>query len=50
MENKPDHAQSHEEREAETLVTRIEKQAFQDAARVPEKPKRREHSTTTGKR
>jgi hypothetical protein len=36
MENKPDHAQSHEEREAETLVTRIEKQAFQDAAREAE--------------
>jgi hypothetical protein len=36
MENKPDHAQSHEEREAETLVTRIEKQAFQDGAREAE--------------
>ena len=36
MENKPDHAQSHEEREAETLVTRIEKQASQEAAREAE--------------
>jgi len=36
MENKPDHAQSHQVREAETLVTRIEKQAVQDAAREAE--------------
>ena len=36
MENKLDHPQSHEEREAETLVTRIEKQAFQEAAKEAE--------------
>jgi hypothetical protein len=36
MENKLDHPQSHEEREAETLVTRIEKQAFQEAAKETE--------------
>jgi hypothetical protein len=36
MENKLDHPQSHEEREAETLVTRIEKQALQEAAREAE--------------
>jgi hypothetical protein len=36
MENKLDHPQSHEEREAETLVTRIEKQPFQEAAREAE--------------
>ena len=33
MENKLDRPQSHEEREVQTLVTRIEKQASQEAAR-----------------
>jgi hypothetical protein len=36
IENKLDHHPSHEEREAETLVTRIEKQPFQEAAREAE--------------
>ena len=36
MENKPEHPQAHEERETETLVTRIEKQASQEAAREAE--------------
>jgi hypothetical protein len=36
MKNKMDHPHSHEEREAETLVTRIEKQASQEAAREAE--------------
>ena len=36
MENTLDHAQSHEEREAETLVIRIEKQVSQEAAREAE--------------
>ena len=36
MENTVDHPQSHEEREAETLVTRIEKQVSQEAVREAE--------------
>jgi len=36
MENKLDRPQSHEEREVQTLVKRIEKQASQEAAREAE--------------
>jgi hypothetical protein len=36
MENTLDHPQSHEEREAQTLVKRIEKQVSQEAAREAE--------------
>lgn len=35
-QQQPERPQSHEEREAQTLVTRIEKQASQDAAREAE--------------
>ena len=36
MENKLDHPQSHEEREVQTLVKRIEKQVSQESAREAE--------------
>jgi hypothetical protein len=36
MENKTDRPQSHEEREIQTLVTRIEKQASEGAAKEAE--------------
>jgi hypothetical protein len=45
MENTLDRPQSHEEREAQTLVKRIEKQVSQEAAREAETEAAREAET-----